>query len=278
MKCRKLIVSGSVVEVFEYEKDPITITSKDDDDFNPFDYENTKLPELELKEKRRDQTVRDARNLTRRLALMNFNENDIFMTLTYKENEWDVQKTDLDFKNFLKRLKYRFKIKKVKYLAVREFQKRGAIHYHVLLDYNFKLPPLPVGWGYIKKDNKKILNDVARRYDNKYIKPLEREIGKNIWSHGFVDIKVMDKQNDNVGAYLIKYMTKGVAKEFYRGKKIYLCSKGLERPLEYRGLEANLIYETYNLEQKKEVFTNCYESEYLGQIIFKEFNLKRLEN
>ena len=44
--------------------------------------------------------------------------------------------------------------------------------------------------------------------------------------HGFVDIKIMDDGVDNIGAYLIKYMTKDVSHEAFKGHKAYLCSKG----------------------------------------------------
>ena len=68
-----------------------------------------------------------------------------------------------------------------KYLAVVEFQKRGAIHYHMLSDF-----------GYIEQ------------------KELEK-----IWGNGFVWIRDLltgnnGKPVDNVGAYLVKYMNKNI--------------------------------------------------------------------
>jgi hypothetical protein len=250
---KKVIVSGNVIELYEAEKEPYISNSKDkNDDYDPFDFEKTKLEPLEDRtEKRRQQTVRDARNTTRRLALMNFNDNDKFITLTYKKNMRDIEQADKDFKNFIKRFKYKFDLKNFKYLAVREFQKRGAIHYHFICNWDIKL----------KTEDE--------------IKNYERILGKDIWKHGFVDIKQMNNI-DNVGAYIIKYMTKNVAVEFFKGKKIYLCSQGLDRPKIYKGIEAEQILKTYNLLQKKEVFTNDYDSEYLGKITYKEYNLKRL--
>ena len=106
------------------------------------------------------------------------------------------------------------------------------------------------------------------------IRELEQLWGRAIWKHGFVDIKPLS-EIDNVGAYLIKYMTKDVSVEAFKGHKAYLCSKGLERPLELRGDDAMRVIEAYGLIDKKEVFTNSYESEYLGTINYKEYNLKR---
>jgi hypothetical protein len=254
---KKVIVSGNVIEVYEYEKDPVIAKYNKyaDDGFDPFDYDNCKLDSEQIKKdrtkERREQTVRDARNMVRRLALMNFGSGDKFITLTYKENMRDINKSDSDFKNFIKRFKYHFKIDSLKYIAVREFQKRGAVHYHVICNWD-------------------------KRFESeKEVRHYERVLGRDIWRHGFVDIKTMDNNNDNVGAYLVKYMTKNVSVVFFKNRKIYLCSKGLERPKVYRGLEAEMIIEAYGLGDKKEVFTSSYLSEYLGNIVYKEYNLKR---
>lgn len=250
---KKVIVSGNIIEIYEAEKEPYIPDSRNiEDDYDPFDFDKTKLEPLEDRtQERRLQTVRDARNITRRLALMNFTDNNKFITLTYKKNMKDIDQADKDFKNFIKRLKYKFKLEKLKYIAVREFQKRGAIHYHLICDWDIKFTT----------------EDDLREY--------ERLLGEKIWKHGFVDIKQMN-HIDNVGAYIIKYMTKDIAVEFFKGKKIYLCSQGLERPKTFKGIEADEIIKTYNLLEKKEVFTNSYESEYLGKITYTEYNLNRL--
>lgn len=256
----KVIASGNVIEVYEYEKDPMMPDKikNDDEKHNKYEQmvlENDKADWIHEKtdrtEERRKQTLREARNLTRRLALMNFGAGDTFLTLTYAENMQDMDKADDDFKKFMKRLRYRTK-SKIKYLAVREFQKRGAIHFHVICNWR------------------------VDREDEEGIKELERWVGEIVWGHGFVDIKVMDAGVDNIGAYLIKYMTKDVSIERFKGKNVYLCSKGLDRPLEYRGEQAEAILQAYGLKDKKEVFTNSYISEYLGTIQYKEYNLTRL--
>lgn len=249
-KYRKVVVSGSIIEVYEYERMPVSCVDKDKDDYNALDILNTQIDPKERKEERRQQTVRDARNTTRRLALMNFGSGDKFITLTFKENINDIEYSDDQFKKFIKRFKYHFKIDKLNYIAVREFQKRGAIHYHLICDWNM----------YFESEEQ--------------IKEFERLLGEKIWKHGFVDIKQLNHV-DNVGAYIIKYMTKDVYVEFFRGRKVYLCSKGLERPLVYTDYHADQIVNQYNLDVKKEVFTNSYESEYHGQIVYREFNLQR---
>lgn len=212
------------------------------------------------KDERRAQTIRDARNLCKRLAVANFGSSDSFITLTVAKNSDDVAFYDNEFKKFVKRMNYKYN-KKHKYLAVREFQKRGAIHYHLLMDFD----------------------EAITKQNDEELKSLEREVGK-IWGHGFVDVQTLlrSKRNgtpvDNVGAYLVKYMSKENDDERLKGNKVYLCSRGLKRPVTYTGDEALQLIEKHGLEQKKETFTNCYESEYLGKINYREYNLKREEN
>lgn len=256
---KKLIVTGNVIEVYEYQRmpGPKNDISSSVDDYDPFDLENTSIPEKEDRTtERRSQTVRDARNLTRRLALNNFNNGDKFITLTFDPKKVKDQKmlysldyVDKEFKKFIQRFNYHFKTK-LKYIAVREAHKSGRLHFHMLCDWDKQL----------------LFEDEIREF--------ERYIGSNIWKHGFVDIKTIDHV-DNVGAYIIKYMTKNLSIELYKNKKLYLCSKGLKRPVVYKDYEAELIIKEYKLDIKKEVFTNSYESEYLGKIVYKEYNLKR---
>lgn len=209
------------------------------------------------KEERRSQTVRDARNRCRRLALMNFSEKDTFMTLTFAENIQDVQYADNEFKKFMKRFNYKYN-RKSKFLAVREFQKRGAIHYHLLIDW---------------KDPSRLGKEALRA--------LEREIGTNTWGHGFVNLKPLksqkkgDKPVDNVGAYLIKYMTKDLYEKKLSHNKLYLCSKGIKRPIIYTQEEALKVLKNRQINKHKFIFNNEYFNEYLGNIIYTEYNLKR---
>lgn len=290
----KVIATGHVIEIYEIQKAPVNphdIMRERVDEYNEH-LRNTELlaldPEtrerklkeirehlkLEMEQKkdrreeRRGQTLRDARNRVRRYALANFDSNDCFITLTYRENFQDVVQADKDFKAFVRKFKgYTGLQKDFKYLAVREFQRRGAIHYHFICN-----------WAH-----------PSRHVDNEdYIKRLERIVGE-IWGNGFVDIKPLNKANsrnkkyngkpvDNVGAYLSKYMSKEYDDSRLKGHKAYLNSKGLDKPIEYTGEKAIRIIEALQLNTKKETFTNSYESEHLGKIIYKEYNMKRIEN
>lgn len=291
MSYTKVIATGHVIEVYHMEKEPVNphdYIKAEDDNWNALEgikHDGTisaeyiaegrkkvmeelaqkKKEREDRKEERRAQTLRDARNRCRRYALANFNTDDVFMTLTYADNFHDVKQADKDFKQFIKDFR-KYTGVKLKYLAVREFQKRGAIHYHFVTDW--KHPSRHV-------------------HDKEYIRKLERIVGQ-IWGKGFVDIAPLnrsrskkkqykDKPVDNIGAYLTKYMSKETDDSRLQGHKVYLNSQGLEKPLEYTGEEAEAIIKAYQLDIKKETFTNAYESEYLGKITYKEYNLKRME-
>ncbi len=102
-----------------------------------------------------------------------------FITFTYKEKMRDSKKLYNNFKNFNKRFK-RFLSKKgykYEYIITVEAQERGAFHLHGIFIFNRKAP-------YI---------------DNKIV--------ADIWGLGFVSIKSIDKNIDNIGKYLTAYLT-----------------------------------------------------------------------
>lgn len=85
----------------------------------------------------------------------------------------------------------------LKYIAVWEKQKRGAIHYHIIL---FDIP-------FIK--TKKI---------------------EEIWGNGFIKINKIDVDSkENRGRYISKYFSKSVDEKDYK-KKSFFKSRNLKKP------------------------------------------------
>jgi hypothetical protein len=126
-----------------------------------------------------------------------------FLTLTFKENITNIKEGNYLHSKFIKRLNYYvYKTKKtqLKYLSVIEFQKktRKAIHYHIVF---FNLP-------YIHK----------------------KELAE-IWDLGFILIKALNP-HQNVAGYLTKYITKSNFDPRLDGKKRYMCSRKLLKPIE----------------------------------------------
>lgn len=166
--------------------------------------------------------------------------NELFITLTYKENMTDVKRLYKDFEKFWKRFKYRYG-KNVDYISVVEPQARGAWHCHVLVRFN---------------DLEKV-----------YIKNSELA---DVWGFGFVTVKRIDKC-DNVGAYLTAYLgdievcseneeyiaaelkggsfeyknieVDGKKKKFIKGGRLHLYPTGMNIYRSSRGIKRPATYE-----------------------------------
>jgi len=133
---------------------------------------------------------------TRRAIKWRINSNpdmNKFLTLTFAENLTDLKSCNEKFKAFIRKLKM---IKdNLKYLVVPEFQKRGAVHYHALLNLDY--------------------------IDQKQL--------ANLWGHGFIKIKNI-KDGINMGLYVSKYIGKDLEDERYFNNKKYFCSRNLDKP------------------------------------------------
>lgn len=173
------------------------------------------------------------------LVYLNFREEGKkLITLTYREGV-TVEQASRDFEQWIKRMRKRFG--DFKYLAVRSFQERGTIHYHVLVN----IPRIPV-------------------------EMLKNREFENIWGHGGVNItKGYGINAVYLKCKLSKYLV-GNIKEFKEdergyGKQAYTCSKNLKKPNaitgDYGGLEKK--FRLYNLES---VNKQTYRNDYLGRI------------
>ncbi len=148
----------------------------------------------EVSQEDRERNYKRIKRNTRRLCLAN-DLGQIHLVLTYKENMQDVDKADNHFKKFIFSLRQIYP--SVMYLATREFQKRGAIHYHVLLN---------------------------QRVDVKKV--------QSLWVHGFITL-VAHKNQIKAVMYVLKYISKEVGETVLKTadghtKKAYLSSHGLK--------------------------------------------------
>ena len=228
----KVIVAGNILEKYTYENPVFT-------DYQDSSHSGRSSSEVtqEDKIKNRDKVLSRARKDLRRLINTNIGANSKFVTLTFKENLEDLTIANYEFKKFIDRLKYKLKIK-VQYAVVPEFQKRGAIHYHVVL-FNV---------GYIPH------NELAQ-----------------LWGHGFVKINKISEV-DNVGAYVCKYMNKENNDDRLLEKKCYFTSKNLDKP--YEMTEKMQVENLVNsLPAECKVYENSFKNEHLGKITYTQYNL-----
>ena len=206
----KIIECGDYYQIYYYENTKIIIDpllekpQKNkkiiDNDFL-FKEENINKPkEIEYK------NIMRSKFQLQRIVKANENIFKTFITLTFEENITDVSVANKKFDI------WRTNIKKIKndflYVCVPEFQKRGAIHYHLLTNLD------------IEKDPNIIIPQKDRKncYDVKY------------WSYGFSSVFPME--DVNVVGYITKYMTKDIDNRLW-GKRRYLYSQKLKKPSEY---------------------------------------------
>lgn len=219
---KKVVVSGKVIEVYEYEKEVL------------YGYSDTKkkssgrrsVANKEDKLINREKVLSRARRDLRRIINANIEKYSKFLTLTFKDNITDLDFANNEFKKFIKRVNYHYKVK-VKYSVVIEFQKRGAIHYHALL-YN--------------------LTD-----------KLDIDKLSSIWGNGFIKVNSI-KDVDNVGAYVCKYMTK-TEDDRLLGRKMYFNSRNLNKPEEIK--ESSVVEALVGSLQKNSLtYMNTFKNEH----------------
>ncbi|WP_338982438.1 rolling circle replication-associated protein [Spiroplasma endosymbiont of Eupeodes luniger] len=122
-----------------------------------------------------------------------------FLTLTYADvNEFDIRKCKRDLNKFFKKLKYWFKVKNknIKYLYTYEYQKRGVIHFHILITEKIPHKIILQFWPYGINKNIRVrenTNEMVVKYCSKYIT-------KNVLNE-----KSLNQYDLNIKAYQFSY-------------------------------------------------------------------------
>ena len=167
----KVVVSGKQVELYKYKKNVWREYETKKDEILTKEPKQLDLFEQEkLRKQRMKFSVNRTRTEIRRLVNSNPQLNK-FLTLTFAENITDLKTANYIFNKFILRMNYKYN--NFEYLAVPEFQKRGAVHYHLLCNLPF----------------------------------IEIAELQELWGQGFVKINKIDDVN-NVGAYVSKYLGK----------------------------------------------------------------------
>lgn len=229
----KVIQSGKEVEVYKFENDFF-------DDFTDlFRSSYTRPDEQKTSEEKFRSSRSRTKNRLRRLISSNvgkWGQPPILVTYTFAENLKDLPTANHYFRNYTQRVNRALGFK-LKYLSVPEFQKRGAVHYHVIY---FNLP---------------FLKDIT------YL--------EKIWGHGSTKVEAVRKPKA-MGVYLAKYLQKSFGDVRLLGKKCYTASQGLNKPIEKKVdnlLDLDLDFDTMRL--KKDV---TYQVGSFGSVNYKRFN------
>lgn len=217
----KIIHCGDTYQIYKFDKTRSKENKKDRDipiipkvSIKDIDTDNLYKPDRveEVKPILLSNAIRSNLNC-QRIAKANRDNWESFITLTFKENITDIVYANKIFNSWVSNVR---KLKKdFKYIAVPEFQKRGAVHYHILSnlgkeDTNIVIP---------QKERTEKTKDLTTLFDVKY------------WSRGFARVDFIKGDYKKIYSYICKYMTKDIDDKLF-GKHRYFNSQNLNKPRE----------------------------------------------
>lgn len=160
-----------------------------------------------MKDERRSDSYARTRNNIYRIVHSNVFKHGqykpIFCTLTYSKNQTSLSSARREYAYFIKKLNIHLGYK-CQYIVIPEIQQKrldkygvAVWHFHAVF---FNLEYIPI------------------------------KIFKSIWSFGSVDLAVA-RNIEDIGSYLIKYMTKQTNDSLLYGERAYNTSRGIIRPV-----------------------------------------------
>lgn len=177
----------------------------------------------------------------RSILFGNFHYRAKLVTLTFK----DTDKFDINSLEECNRRKERYILKlrkefpKLKYIIVPEYQKRGAVHFHMVCNISFI-------------DLKKF---------------------KSLWVYGFSSIVTIKDPTIQL-PYIAKYITKN-PEQHIKGTRRYYCSNNVEKPQVLTPLQAQKAIELLKKLGDKPLVTYSYDSEYHGKVTYSSYLLPK---
>lgn len=237
---KKKKIKKNIVKDFDLNLKKLNIDTDLNNNTNNFDNELKKIEERNI--------IRSKLSC-QRLAKANMKDWETFITLTFEENITDVQKANKQFRYFIDKIR---RVKKdFKYLCITEFQKRGAIHYHLLTNININDDTLM----YTQNDNKNF----------RHVK---------YWHNGFNSVEILKGDTKKVIGYISKYMTKDIDDRLF-SKHRYFYSQNLIKPKNnFIDLDNEKEVKFYNekIQDKELIYQNNYINSFDNEnVLFLEF-------
>lgn len=174
------------------------------------------VKEYKHRETRKDNTESLRKTFKKIRNIINYNfcggGNELMFTGTYRENMTDRDVLMRDFQKFMQKVKYKYG--RVEYMNIVEPQGRGAWHVHVLLKF--------MDCDRIFIPNKELAE---------------------MWGKGFVTVRRIRNDVDNLGAYLSAYLG-----------DIELCDENTEVIREYCNTNKVVEYKTVEVDGRQKKF------------------------
>jgi len=241
----KIVQSGDLIEKYSYERSPSPkrlLKKSSERILTDIQRANRAL------HGRRDTSVVRAKKSFRRLVRSNLlGERPHLLTLTMLDIV-PIESAYVCFTAFGQRLR-KFYRAPLAWVSVPEFQKRGAVHFHVLV------------WGL--------------PYDEATTERATRRI-QNLWGYGYVDLVPTDG-SPKIASYLAKYMSKSMSDLRLSGKKAYCSSRNLLRPVSTAiASEVDALSAEWGLDVDiSPQVERSYGTLFLGRCEFKSYSLKK---
>lgn len=259
---RKIIKSGKVVEVYSYEKAPKLEGRPRTKSKHPV----REIPDdgrLSVITRKREDNIRRCKQRFIRLVRSNTGRADTnaLITLTYAAVV-DIETATRHFNQFTGILRKKLG-NDFRYIGVPEFQKRGAVHFHVLY------------WGLPRElvDHEK--PHWPREENIGRLDKIERgtRFIQNCWAYGYVDCIPTDN-SEKLAGYLAKYMSKAMYDERLLRKRAYYYSRNIYRPDSSTfGPYVNFI--NMKLEETATLITDRdFDTKWLGKANYKRYELE----
>ena len=262
----KIVECGSYVQVYYYKHSRIKNPKKDDDvDLN------LKKLNVEVNTSKKETKLKTAneieeRNITRsklqcqRIAKANMEYWKSFVTLTFEDNVTDEEFANKRFRYYVDKIR---RIKKdFRYICVKEHQKRGAIHFHLLTNLEcdtYLIPKRPLKRLYNKES--KIWKDLDY-YDLKY------------WNDGFSSAEPVSGDAKKIVGYISKYMTKDIDDRLFGRRRFFYSQNCIVPKVSYIDSmdSRDLEFLQKKIQDKELIYQNKYLNAYDdSEVSFQEF-------
>lgn len=247
----KVIQSGDLIEKYEYEKSPPTPVSRKAKSGRIAKWSDqlTEERRADWVHKRRASSINRCRQSFRRLVRANLYDGiPVLLTLTMLDIV-DLRSAYRCYHEFGQRLR-RFIGPGASWIAVPEFQKRDAVHFHVLM------------WG----------------LPESYVadEPRTRRI-QNIWRYGYVDLVPTDG-SPKLSTYLAKYMSKAMQDPRLLGEKAYSASRNILRPVSLNA-QATIDYacEAWGIDTALPDHEKEYDTAWMGKCRYSTYTIQKLD-
>lgn len=213
--------------------------------------------------------------------------NELHITLTYAENMQDTKRLYDDFKNFIKRFKYRFR-HDFDYMCVVEPQGRGAWHCHLLIRFNdvekIYIPNKEIadvwGNGFTHTDSLEGIDNIGA-YLSAYLGDIEitEEVVNDMVMNGHTRLERLEIKEVEVDGLKKKFIKGGRLHYYPPGMNIYRKSKGIKFPAEqYMKFSdvKKIVGSAQPTFSRTVVIKDSTTDRVFNEITYQSYNLKRL--